>query len=542
MKRMPVERIVLLFIILNAVFFISLGLFDVYLAGSLVDLDKEMLAKVSSQIRNLNIAVVLITPILFVIGYIVVYKSLLNSINSVNNIIKKIADGDLTLNLEDCPGILGSLTQNINNLIVRTRQSFRMTKRNMIAIKCASDELKQSQTKVINELKMVEDNSSSISSAAEELSATSSHIVDSCKSSLDGTVELSKNADVGMERANGLKTTINEIASSINSLNKNITDFIKRYEQIEKFTATINDIADQTNLLALNAAIEAARAGESGRGFAVVADEVRKLSIKTTDSTKEIKAVISSLNNEMKMIKGEMSDSVRKIDFGVEITQETIENFENMNSNIKDIVIQLERILRSTEEESMAVNDISQSITNVSKKLEGLVHSSEEFLKAWDTILNISLEVDREISAYNIGKNDTLISWSSKIETGVKKFDEQHKELVRLLNKFYSSMNDGSSNNVLGNILKELANYTVYHFQSEEDAFKRYNFPMKDEHMRSHKNLVDQVVKIIKDFESGKEVVSVNLLQFLKEWVINHIIQEDKEYSKYFKSINAKID
>lgn len=542
MKRMPVERIVLLFIILNAVFFISLGLFDVYLAGSLVDLDKEMLAKVSSQIRNLNIAVVLITPILFVIGYIVVYRSLLNSINSVNNIIKKIADGDLTLNLEDCPGILGSLTQNINNLIVRTRQSFRMTKRNMIAIKCASDELKQSQTKVINELKMVEDNSSSISSAAEELSATSSHIVDSCKSSLDGTVELSKNADVGMERANGLKTTINEIASSINSLNKNITDFIKRYEQIEKFTATINDIADQTNLLALNAAIEAARAGESGRGFAVVADEVRKLSIKTTDSTKEIKAVISSLNNEMKMIKGEMSDSVRKIDFGVEITQETIENFENMNSNIKDIVIQLERILRSTEEESMAVNDISQSITNVSKKLEGLVHSSEEFLKAWDTILNISLEVDREISAYNIGKNDTLISWSSKIETGVKKFDEQHKELVRLLNKFYSSMNDGSSNNVLGNILKELANYTVYHFQSEEDAFKRYNFPMKDEHMRSHKNLVDQVVKIIKDFESGKEVVSVNLLQFLKEWVINHIIQEDKEYSKYFKSINAKID
>ncbi|MCX8084193.1 MAG: bacteriohemerythrin [Calditerrivibrio sp.] len=542
MKRIAFEKVLMIFLITNGLLAIVFSGYDIYLLNELKNADKNLLESIVSKLYFVNVLIILLVPIGLLITFFVVYKTFYAKMNSINEKLMKIAKGDFSLRIDDSPGLLGRLIFYINEVLEKSGHALKTTKQNIVALNNAADELKKSQTFVVKELKVIEDNSQSVSSAAEELTATSENIVESCKHTLDNTIELSKVVEDGMNNTHTLKETISEIANAIISLNKNITDFIKKYEQIEKFTITINDIADQTNLLALNAAIEAARAGESGRGFAVVADEVRKLSLKTTDSTKEIKTVISGLNLEMKNIGKIIGESVKKIDVGVEATDTTIASFGHINENIKNIVSLMDGVLKSMEEESMAVADISKSVVNISEKLGGLLHSSQEFIKAGDTLKSISQELDHELKEFNIGKVDELITWSSKIETGIKKFDDQHKELVRLLNKFYRAINEGRSKAVLGEILKELANYTVYHFQSEEDAFKRFNFPDKDEHIRIHKDLVNQVVKVIKDFEAGKDVVSVNLLQFLKDWVVKHIMGDDMKYGKYFKQIGAKIN
>lgn len=541
MRRFSIERMLLFFLVINGLLVVLFGLYNIYLLSSLENLPKEEIPSVISQLNVINYLIVVGVPVGLVITYFVIYRTFIVRMESLNEKLVLISKGDYSLKLDDCQGVMGKVVNNINNVVDKSRHLLKTTKLNISALGNAADELKKSQSYVLSELKHIQDSANSVSSAAEELTATSSSIVDNCRRTLDSTIELSKNSEIGISNATKLKNQINEISESIILLNKNISDFIKRYEQIEKFTATINDIADQTNLLALNAAIEAARAGESGRGFAVVADEVRKLSLKTTDSTKEIKTVISGLNAEMRQIGKIISENVSKIDAGVEITGETIENFNYMNNHIREIVELVDGVLRSMEEESLAVSDISQNITGVSQKLEGLLHSSEEFVRAGNSLRSISNEMRDELKEINVGKSDELISWSKKIETGIKKFDDQHKELVRLLNKFYAAINEGRSKAVLGEILNELANYTVYHFQSEEDAFRLFNFPEKDEHIRIHKDLVNQVLKVIKDFESGKDVVSVNLLQFLKEWVVKHIMGDDMKYAKYFKETGANI-
>ncbi len=541
MRRIAIEKILLFFILINGFLAAAFGIYDIYLLSLIEDAGKEQFSSIVSQLKFMNYLIVFSVPFALGITYFVVYKSLLGRMDKLNEQLSKAAKGDFSVRLDDCPGILGKVVYNINEIIDRARNALKTTKQNISALNSAADELKKSQTHVMTELKHIESSAHSVSAASEELTATSSSIVDNCRRTLDSTTELSKNSEIGLSNSSKLKNHISDISESITLLNKNILEFIKRYEQIEKFTATINDIADQTNLLALNAAIEAARAGESGRGFAVVADEVRKLSLKTTDSTKEIKTVISGLNAEMKQISKIIGESVSKINSGVQITDETIHSFETMNDHIRNIVELVDNVLRSMEEENHAVSDISQSIVSVSEKLGGLVHSSEEFVKAWDTLKSIAREMDEELKGLNIGNVDELISWNKKIETGIKKFDDQHKELVRLLNKFYTAVNEGRSKAVLGEVLNELANYTVYHFQSEEDAFRQFNFPDKDEHIRIHKELVNQVLKVIKDFESGKDVVSVNLLQFLKEWVVRHIMGDDMKYGKYFKQIGANI-
>jgi len=541
MKRFSFEKILLVFLLSNAFLAVFFGVYNIFLINRLEVADKEAVNNIIGQLSFINYAIVILVPIGFLISYFFIYRSLLSILSYLNEKISKVAKGDFSIKIDDIPGSFGKISYNINELLDKTKHALKSTKQNITALNSAAEELKRSQSNVISELKSIESYSHSVSSASEQLYTSSKDIVENCRKTLDSTIELSKSSDDGLTNASKLKHQISDIYNSIGLLNKNINEFIKRYEQIEKFTATINDIADQTNLLALNAAIEAARAGESGRGFAVVADEVRKLSLKTTDSTKEIKTVISGLNAEMKQISKIINESVSSIHTGVKITDETIHSFEDMNKHIRMIVDLVDNVLKSVEDESSSISEISQSIVGVSEKLENLIHSSEEFIKAGESLKSISSELDTELKVFNIGKIDELISWSSKIETGIKKFDDQHKELVRLLNKFYSAINEGRSKSVLGEILKELANYTVYHFQSEEEAFRQFNFPEKDEHIRIHKDLVNQVVKIIKDFEAGKDVVSVNLLQFLKEWVVKHIMGDDMKYGKYFKQIGANI-
>lgn len=541
MRRLAIEKLLLFFILINGILAITFGVINIYLIDSLDEASKEQIASIVSRLNLINYLIVFLVPIGLVLTYFIIYKSLISRMFFLSEQLSKVAKGDFSVRLDDCKGVMGKVVYNINEIIDRARTALKTTKQNISALNSAADELKKSQSQVISDLKHIESNAHSVSTASDELTATSNSIVENCRKTLESTIELSKNSELGLSNSSKLKDHISDISDSITLLNKNILEFIKRYEQIEKFTLTINEIAEQTNLLALNAAIEAARAGESGRGFAVVADEVRKLSLKTTDSTKEIKTVISGLNAEMKQISKIIGESVSKISAGVEITEETINNFKSMNDHIKSIVELIDDVLRSMEEENKAVLDISQSIVSVSEKLGGLVHSSEEFVKAGNALKSIANEMDEELKGLNIGKVDELVSWSSKIETGIKKFDDQHKELVRLLNKFYTAVNEGRSKTVLGEVLNELANYTVYHFQSEEDAFRQFNFPDKDEHIRIHKDLVNQVLKVIKDFESGKDVVSINLLQFLKEWVVKHIMGDDMKYGRYFKEIGANI-
>jgi len=129
-----------------------------------------------------------------------------------------------------------------------------------------------------------------------------------------------------------------------------------------------------------------------------------------------------------------------------------------------------------------------------------------------------------------------LIEWSQKLSVSIEEIDKQHKQLVNLINLLNESMKVGKGRDVLGKVLSELADYTVYHFQTEEKLLLENTYPSFIAHKREHDNLTKQVVEIKKKFDSGEAVLTVELMIFLKDWLNNHIMLSDKKYSEFLNS------
>jgi len=126
-----------------------------------------------------------------------------------------------------------------------------------------------------------------------------------------------------------------------------------------------------------------------------------------------------------------------------------------------------------------------------------------------------------------------LLNWNQGYSVNISQIDSQHKKLVDIINDLHDSMKAGKSKEILGKILDELINYTANHFKTEEELFDRYGYPDKNTHKRQHSDLVDQVLKFKSNYESGKSVLSIDLMNFLKDWLVQHMTGSDKKYSSY---------
>lgn len=129
-----------------------------------------------------------------------------------------------------------------------------------------------------------------------------------------------------------------------------------------------------------------------------------------------------------------------------------------------------------------------------------------------------------------------LITWEENYSVNVKVFDEHHRRLVELINKLNEGMKSGKGNDVLGSILSDLVNYTVFHFNAEEKMFQKYSYVGYLEHQKQHASFTKQAIEMRDNFKSGKVVLSVEVMAFLKDWLIKHICGTDKKYSPFLNS------
>jgi hemerythrin len=129
-----------------------------------------------------------------------------------------------------------------------------------------------------------------------------------------------------------------------------------------------------------------------------------------------------------------------------------------------------------------------------------------------------------------------LITWTNTLSVGIKEIDAQHQQLIKLINELHDAMKAGKGSAILGSTLGALADYTVYHFGTEEQMFKETGYPDAKAHMAEHKALTQQVLSIKAKFEAGQSVITIDLMEFLRNWLNDHIKGVDKKYTAFFHS------
>ena len=127
-----------------------------------------------------------------------------------------------------------------------------------------------------------------------------------------------------------------------------------------------------------------------------------------------------------------------------------------------------------------------------------------------------------------------LIQWNDTFSVKIIEIDGQHKKLIKLINDLQDAMRAGKGKDIVGPILNELVRYTREHFSVEEKYFERFNYPETAAHMDEHARFVRQVGSFKADFDSGKIGLTIKLMDFLSDWLQNHILNTDKKYSAFF--------
>jgi len=141
----------------------------------------------------------------------------------------------------------------------------------------------------------------------------------------------------------------------------------------------------------------------------------------------------------------------------------------------------------------------------------------------------------------NNDKND-LVKWSDTFSCGVKLIDDQHKELINIVNEMFMHVTGPQQNELeyLTVIIKKLVKYVKLHFATEEKIMKATKYSNYTEHKKAHDSFIVFVIETINEFSSGKRKSLYFFTRFLKDWIFSHIAVMDKSYFKYFRKIASR--
>ena len=126
-----------------------------------------------------------------------------------------------------------------------------------------------------------------------------------------------------------------------------------------------------------------------------------------------------------------------------------------------------------------------------------------------------------------------LIHWNDDLSVNIKEIDEQHRTLIDMINSLHSAMGSGKGKKTMGKVLGRLVDYTKSHFVTEERLMEKHAYVGYLSHRAQHDALTKQVLDLYAKFQEGKAVVTVEVMNFLKDLLTNHIQNTDKKYSPY---------
>lgn len=134
-----------------------------------------------------------------------------------------------------------------------------------------------------------------------------------------------------------------------------------------------------------------------------------------------------------------------------------------------------------------------------------------------------------------MSEKKVLIQWNPTYELGYNEIDKQHQKLVDIINDFYSAFSNAEAHEKINSIINDLVNYTVFHFTAEEEIFKNTAYPEVESHINKHKGFVDKLKEYHNEVKEGNMTTTYDLMTFLRDWLIEHIMGTDRTYISFLK-------
>ncbi|MEA4908018.1 MAG: hemerythrin family protein [Chloroflexi bacterium] len=129
-----------------------------------------------------------------------------------------------------------------------------------------------------------------------------------------------------------------------------------------------------------------------------------------------------------------------------------------------------------------------------------------------------------------------FITWDNTYSVGIKDMDAQHEKMIGIINQLHDAMRIGQGTKELGSIIEEMVAYTQYHFSSEEKILSAQTYPGYLKQKGEHAAFVKKVNEFKTQFDEGKLSLSIEVLNFLKQWWTGHILVEDQKYSAFMNA------
>lgn len=133
-----------------------------------------------------------------------------------------------------------------------------------------------------------------------------------------------------------------------------------------------------------------------------------------------------------------------------------------------------------------------------------------------------------------------LFEWQDNLSVGIAEIDMQHKKFIDLINQLHDVLLTEKSAEKMNSIFWELMRYVSEHFATEEKYFIKYHYLGTDSHIKEHIDFENQVKEFQIRFERGEQTISIEILSFLKDWLIKHIKGTDQKYTTFFHEQGLK--